>query len=220
MSWPDIWSAKLTDEIGLKQPVEYNEEEKIKIATHEAGHAVASWYLEREELQMQVITIIKRENALGLVSYQEKEERYVRTRSDVMARIKTALAAGAAEKIWFGETTTGVSGDLRQATWAAATMVGLFGMGKELYSFGTIPNELAGGSSIGTLLRDAEVREEANKILIEAREEIETLLREKSAIVEGVRNALLEHEEILGEEIEKLFDELESRGDTQSPVAH
>jgi cell division protease FtsH len=137
-----------------------------------------------------------------------------------MARIKTALAAGAAEKIWFGETTTGVSGDLRQATWAAATMVGLFGMGKELYSFGTIPNELAGGSSIGTLLRDAEVREEANKILIEAREEIETLLREKSAIVEGVRNALLEHEEILGEEIEKLFDELESRGDTQSPVAH
>jgi hypothetical protein len=93
-------------------------------------------------------------------------------------------------------------------------------MGKELYSFGTIPNELAGGSSIGTLLRDAEVREEANKILIEAREEIETLLREKSAIVEGVRNALLEHEEILGEEIEKLFDELESRGDTQSPVAH
>jgi ATP-dependent Zn protease len=220
LSWPDIWSAKLTDEIGLKQPVEYNEEEKVKIATHEAGHAVASWYLEREELQMQVITIIKRENALGLVSYQEKEERYVRTRSDVMARIKTALAAGAAEKIWFGETTTGVSGDLRQATWAAATMVGLFGMGKELYSFGTIPNELAGGSSIGTLLRDAEVREEANKILIEAREEIETLLREKSAIVEGVRNALLEHEEILGEEIEKLFDELESRGDTQSPVAH
>ncbi|HZC19730.1 MAG TPA: AAA family ATPase, partial [Rubrobacteraceae bacterium] len=74
LSWGDIWQAKLTDEIGLKQPVEYNEEEKVKIATHEAGHAVASWYLEREELQMQVITIIKRENALGLVSYQEKEE--------------------------------------------------------------------------------------------------------------------------------------------------
>src|ERR687886_11132 len=209
LGWPDIWAAKLTDEIGLKQPVEYNEEEKIKIATHEAGHAVASWYLEREELQMQVITIIKRENALGLVSYQEKEERYVRTRSDVVARIKTALAAGAAEKIWFGETTTGVSADLRQATWAAATMVGLFGMGEELYSFGTIPNEFAGGSSIGALLRDSEVREEANKILLQARAEIEELLREKGAMVEGVRDALLEREEIVGEEIEKLFAELE-----------
>lgn len=210
LNWSDVWSAKLTDEIGLKQPVEYNEEEKVKIATHEAGHAVASWYLEREELQMQVITIIKRENALGLVSYQEKEERYVRTRSDVVARIKTTLAAGAAEHIWFGETTTGVSQDLRQATWAAATMVGLFGMGKELYSFGTIPNELAGGSSIGALLRDSEVREEANKILLEARTEIEELLREKSVVVEGVRDALLEREEIIGEEIEKLFAELEA----------
>jgi len=215
LNWGDIWSAKLTDEIGLKQPVEYNEEEKIKIATHEAGHAVASWHLEREELQMQVITIIKRESALGLVSYQEKEERYVRTRSDVMARIKTTLAAGAAERIWFGETTTGVSSDLRQATWAAATMVGLFGMGKELYSFGTIPNELAGGSSIGALLRDGEVREEANEILLQARAEIEELLREKSVIVEGVRDALLEREEIVGEEIEKLFSELEARSEEQ-----
>jgi cell division protease FtsH len=215
LAWKDIWAAKLTDEIGLKQPVEYDEEEKAKIATHEAGHAVASWYLEREELQMQVISIIKRENALGLVSYQEREDRYVRTRSDVMARIKTALAAGAAENVWFGETTTGVSQDLRQATWAAATMVGLFGMGKDLYSFGTIPNELAGGSSIGTLLRDAGVREEVNGILGEARKEIEDLLREKSAIVEGVRDALLEREEVIGEAIEKLFAELEAREERQ-----
>ena len=132
-----------------------------------------------------------------------------------MARIKTALAAGAAESVWFGETTTGVSGDLRQATWAAATMVGLFGMGKELYSFGTVPNEMA-GSSIGALLRDGQVREEANRILAEARAEIEELLREKSEVVEGVRDALLEREEIVGEEIEKLFAELESRGERQS----
>ena len=209
LGWEDIWAAKLTDEIGLKQPVEYDEREKVKIATHEAGHAVASWYLEREELQMQVITIIKRENALGLVSYQEREERYVRTRSDVVARIKTALAAGAAENIYFGETTTGVSGDLQQATWAAATMVGLFGMGKGLYSFGTLPNEMA-GSSIGALLRDSQVREEANAILAEARKEIENLLREKSAMVEGVRDALLEREEIVGDEIDELFASLES----------
>ena len=209
LGWEDIWAAKLTDEIGLKQPVEYDEQEKVKIATHEAGHAVASWHLEREELQMQVITIIKRENALGLVSYQEREERYVRTRSDVMARIKTALAAGAAENIYFGETTTGVSGDLQQATWAAATMVGLFGMGKGLYSFGTLPNELA-GSSIGALLRDGQVREEADAILAGARKEIEALLHEKSAMVEGVRDALLEREEIVGDEIDKLFADLES----------
>src|SRR3712207_3014410 len=205
----------ISDEIGLKQPVEYDEEEKVKIATHEAGHAVASWYLEREELQMQVISIIKRENALGLVSYQEREDRYVRTRSDVTARIKTALAAGAAENVWFGETTTGVSGDLRQATWAAATMVGLFGMGKELYSFGTIPNELAGCSSIGGMLRGTTVREEVNERRRKARKEIEEVLRDKSTIGEGVRDALLEREEIIGEEIDRLFARLEARGEPQ-----
>jgi len=102
-----------------------------------------------------------------------------------------------------------VSGDLQQATWAAATMVGLFGMGEGLYSFGTVPNEMA-GSSIGALLRDGQVREEANGILAGARKEIEDLLREKSAMVEGVRDALLKREEIVGEEIDKLFADLES----------
>ncbi len=95
-------------------------------------------------------------------------------------------------------------------------MVGLYGMGKELYSFGTIPNEMPGGTSIGALLRNEGVREEANEILLEARAEIEELLREKSAIVEGVRDALLEREEIVGEEIEKLFAELEARGEEQT----
>jgi hypothetical protein len=94
-------------------------------------------------------------------------------------------------------------------------MVGLFGMGEELYSFGTIPDELAGGSSIGTLLRDGTVRTEVNGILAQARKEIEDLLRERSTIVEGVRDTLLEREEIVGEGIDKLFAELEARGERQ-----
>jgi ATP-dependent Zn protease len=59
------------------------------------------------------------------------------------------------------------------------------------------------------------VREEVNEILAEARKEIEAVLREKSAIVEGVRDALLEREEIVGEEIDRLFAELEARGERQ-----
>ena len=54
-----------------------------------------------------------------------------------------------------------------------------------------------------------------NGILLEARKEIEELLREKGAIVEGVRDALLEREEIVGEEIERLFARLEARGEPQ-----
>jgi ATP-dependent Zn protease len=54
-----------------------------------------------------------------------------------------------------------------------------------------------------------------NRILLEARKEIEELLREKGVIVEGVRDALLAREEIVGEEIERLFARLEARGEPQ-----
>ena len=59
------------------------------------------------------------------------------------------------------------------------------------------------------------MRGEVNGILLEARKEIEVLLREKGAIVEGVRDTLLEREEIVGEEIERLFARLEARGEPQ-----
>ena len=65
------------------------------------------------------------------------------------------------------------------------------------------------------MLRDTAVREEVSEILAEARKEIEDLLRDKSAIVEGVRDALLEREEIIGEEIDRLFSRLEARGEPQ-----
>ncbi|MFB3738938.1 MAG: AAA family ATPase, partial [Candidatus Velamenicoccus archaeovorus] len=79
LRWDDLWQAKLTEEIGLKQAVKYSQREKVMVATHEAAHAVASYTLERGEMQIQVITIQKRESALGLVSTQEIEEMFLRT---------------------------------------------------------------------------------------------------------------------------------------------
>src|SRR5687767_2139469 len=61
LRWDDLWQAKLTEEIGLKQPVKYTDREKVSVATHEAAHAVASYNIEPERLQIQVITIQKRE---------------------------------------------------------------------------------------------------------------------------------------------------------------
>ena len=58
------------------------------VAVHEGAHAVASYALEREELQIQVITIQKRESALGLVSTQEIEEMFLRTQKQLLARIQ------------------------------------------------------------------------------------------------------------------------------------
>ena len=57
----------MTEEIGLAQPVEYTEAERRTIATHEAGHATVAWLVGKGR-KLEVLTIIKRKDALGLLS--------------------------------------------------------------------------------------------------------------------------------------------------------
>ena len=80
LDWHDIQQAKMTEEIGLKQPVEYTEDERRTIATHEAGHATVA-YLVGKDRKLEVLSIIKRKDALGLLAHSDLEERFTKTRS-------------------------------------------------------------------------------------------------------------------------------------------
>ena len=218
LRWDDLWNAKLVEEIGLKQPVKYNQREKEMVATHEAAHAVASYSLERGEMQLQVITIQKRESALGLVHGQEVEELYTRTQRQILARIQVSLAGLAAEDVWYGQTTTGPSSDLVSATTNAAAYVGLFGMGKTLHSVGAMAPTMMDGDPIGNVLRDPERKKEVDELLQSSRRQVTTLLREKRHVVEGIRDALLEREELIGDEIEEIMAELGEREPLGAPI--
>jgi cell division protease FtsH len=81
MSWVDINQAKLSEEIGLKQPVAYSALEKEMVATHEAGHAVAA-YLSGVGRRLEVLSIVKRRDALGLLDHNDTEERWTLTRTE------------------------------------------------------------------------------------------------------------------------------------------
>jgi cell division protease FtsH len=211
LRWDDLWQAKLVEEIGLKQPVKYTEREKGMVATHEAGHAVASYALERGELQIQVITIQKREGALGLVHAQEVEEMFTRSQKQILARIQVSLAGLVAEEIWYGQTTTGPSSDLVNATYNAAAYVGLFGMGKSLISVGALQPTMLDGDPIRAILSDSDRRKEMDGILNDCRKKVTALLKKKRHVVEGLRDALLEREELIGDEIEEIMAELGER---------
>jgi cell division protease FtsH len=211
LRWDDLWQAKLAEEIGLKQPVKYSAREKEMVALHESSHAVASYSLERGEMQIQVITIQKRESALGLVSSQEIEEMFLRTQKQLLARIQVSLAGLVGEEIWFGQTTTGPSSDLVSATRNAAAYVGLFGMGKSLVSVGAMSPTMMDGDPIRSVLSDPDRRKEVDAILEECRARVRTLLQQKRHAVEGVRDALLEREELIGDEIEALMADLGER---------
>jgi len=211
LRWDDLWQAKLAEEIGLKQPVKYSPREKEMVAVHEAAHAVTSYALERGETQIQVITIQKREGALGLVSRQEIEDMYLATQRQMLARIQVSLAGLVAEEIWFGQTTSGPSTDLEAATYAAAAYVGVYGMGKTLHSATVMANPYMGGNPIQATLSDPSRREEVDALLGDARTQVRALLLRKRHVLEGVKEALLEREELIGDEIEQLMAELGER---------
>jgi cell division protease FtsH len=219
LRWDDLWQAKLTEEIGLKQSVKYSPREKAMVAVHEGAHAVASYALEREELQIQVITIQKRESALGLVSTQEIEEMFLRTQKQMLARIQVSLAGLVAEEIWYGQTTSGPSSDLVNATRNAAAYVGVYGMGRSLISAAASgPGPYGEADPIGGVLSDGDRRKEVDAILNDCRDKVRNLLLKKRHVVEGVRDALLEREELVGDEIEVLMAELGEREPIEVPA--
>ena len=219
LRWDDLWQAKLSEEIGLKQPVKYSPREKAMVAVHEGAHAVASYALERDEMQIQVITIQKRESALGLVSSQQIEEMFLRTQKQMLARIQVSLAGLVAEEIWYGQTTSGPSSDLVNATRNAAAYVGVYGMGRSLISAAASgPGPYGEMDPIGVVLSDGERRKEIDTILNDCRDNVRNLLLKKRLVVEGVRDALLEREELVGDEIEVLMAELGEREPIEVPV--
>jgi cell division protease FtsH len=218
LRWDDLWQAKLTEEIGLKQPVRYPEKERISVATHEGAHAVASYILEKGERQIQVVTIQKREDTLGLVHGQPLEEFHGMTQRQILARLQVGLAGLVSEEIWFGQVSTGATSDLANATRLAAMYVGAYGMGKSLVSSIAAQPSMFDGDPVSAVLADGERRKEVDALLEESRRRVRALLLEKRHVVEGLRDALLQREELIGDEIEAVMADLGEREPLDIPV--
>jgi ATP-dependent Zn protease len=199
LGWADIQQARMTEELGLKQPVDYTEAERRAIATHEAGHATVA-HLVGKDRKLEVLSIIKRGQALGLLSHSDIEERFTNTKSEIEARIEISFGGMVAEELFFGESGTGPAGDLQAATAAAARMVGSFGMGGSLISQDAVAGP-GGANVVAKVISSEGGREAVEKILSEAKAHVTELLTGNRHIVEALRDALLDQEELLGEEI-------------------
>jgi len=198
LSWNDLQQAKMTEEIGLAQPVEYTEAERRTIATHEAGHATVAWLVGKGR-KLEVLTIIKRKEALGLLSHSEEEERFTKTKSEVRALIDIAFGGMVAEELFFGEASTGVAGDLQAATLSACQMVGLLGMGSTLVSSAAM--EYPAGGIVSKVLSTDSGRGEVEELLAAAKASVTQMLGDHRNVVEALRDALLEREELIGDDI-------------------
>ena len=214
MDWHDVQQAKMTEEIGLKQPVEYTDDEKRAIATHEAGHAVVA-HLVGHDRKLEVLSIIKRRDALGLLAHSDKEERLTKTRSELIGSIKIAFGGMTAEELFFGEAGTGPSGDLAHATRVAAQMVGSLGMAGSLVSYEAVESGPITQGIVGKVLGNDESREAVETMLDQAKDEVRKLLDENRHLVVALRDALLERDELVGDEIIDVLREAAQRAELE-----
>src|SRR4051794_23196565 len=158
MSWTDVEHARLQVEVGLGQPVAYTDHEGRLIATHEAGHATVAW-LVAPERRLEILTIIKRRESLGLLAHGDRDDVYTRSRKELTNLIQIAMGGQVAEELFFGDVSTGPSGDLMSATGVAAQMVGAAGMTDTLVSYAAVQSSgFSDTNLVGRVLGDAEGR--------------------------------------------------------------
>jgi ATP-dependent Zn protease len=205
LSVTDLRRARMDIEIGLAEPTEYTPDERNTIAIHESGHAVVA-YLAGKGRKMNLLSIVKRKDALGLLAHTETEERYTKRRSETVALIQIALGGMVAEELFFGESGTGPAGDLATATNIAVEMIGAMGLGPSLISFRAVDQGLVGGNLVATVLADAQARDAVDSLLNEQKQVATALLRDNLHLVEALRDALLERDELAEREILEVLD--------------
>ncbi len=178
-----------------------NPKEKKTVAYHESGHALLAELVPGADPVSKISIIPRGIAALGYTTQLPTEDRYLMTRSELLARIDVLLGGRAAEEIVFGDISTGAQNDLQRATEIARTMVTQFGMSEKLglaslegprrAAFLMVPTQSPKEYSEETArLIDAEVKQ----ILAEAHAKARDLLLAHRAALEELAQLLLEKE--------------------------
>lgn len=197
--------------MGPKREEVLTEKEKRITAYHEAGHALTAW-LQDDMDPLHKVTIIPRGRALGVTQLIPTEDRHNLTESQIRARLVFALGGRAAERLVFKELSAGAEDDLRRATQLARYMVTHWGMSERLgpVSYRVGEEHVFLGREIVEPRDFSEytarlIDEEVQRILRDADQRALHLLSQHRYLLDRLAQALLEHEELNREEIERIL---------------
>jgi ATP-dependent Zn protease len=221
VTWEDMREAMANIEAGLAEPVKYTEREALAVARHEVGHAVANRFF-LPEMKSVRLSVRMRGGSLGHHQAVEAEEMFSKFRSWLAGDIRWGLGSIAAERVFYGENSQGVSHDLYSATRIAARMVGLWGMGPDTRSdedglraevigqrllskaaameSSTEPNEVA------TILKDRDKTRDVAQMLGSAYVDAWRLMVKNKEAIDQLAHALVEKQELVGKEVDALLD--------------
>jgi len=190
-----------------------SEEEKCITAYHEVGHALVAFYMPHLD-PIHKVTVVARGQSGGHTRLLPTEDRHLWTRSQMTEMLAFAMGGMAAEEIVFGETSTGPSGDLQQATEIARKMVTMYGMSEQVGTvslgstgvvdyLGTDVLESRNFSEATAAMVDSEIR----RLIDQGHAEATRVLTEQRERLVSVSELLKEKETLSGEEVVKLLGE-------------
>jgi cell division protease FtsH len=187
-----------------------SKKEKEIAAYHEAGHALVSSFLPSTE-PIRKISIIARGMAAGYTLKMPREEKRMKTKKEFLTEIATLLGGYCAEKIKFGEITTGASNDLKKASDLARKLVKEYGMSslgpisfgeKEEFTF--LGKEISEQRNYSEEIA-AKIDKEIEKIIKKAEEKALDILSKRKKLLDKIAQDLIDKETIEKEEFEKLI---------------
>jgi cell division protease FtsH len=187
-----------------------SKKEKKITAYHEAGHALVSSSLPGAE-PIRKISIVARGVAAGYTLKMPSEEKKIKTKSEFLAEIATLLGGYCAERIKFGEITTGAANDLEVASALARKLVKEYGMSSlGPVSFGDKDELVFLGREITEQRNYSEkvatqIDKEVAKFIKEAENRAKRILSKKKGLLEKIAKTLIEKETIEKEEFEELI---------------
>lgn len=171
-----------------------------RVARHEAGHAFLCW---QSGETPSYVTVVARSDRGGYMQHDDREDKPIYTRDELLALIRTSLGGRAAEIVYYGENdglSTGVSGDLASATSLAQQLVCRYGM-DEKFGLAVISDSEAANGEISV-----EVRKAVNAILAAEMKNAVDSIRANVGSIDALVEKLLSDNHLTGEQIKQILE--------------
>jgi cell division protease FtsH len=181
-----------------------SDREKVRVSAHEMGHALVAHFCENLDPVHRVTIIARGTAALGLTMTRPLEDRYMATEPELKDMLAFAMGGRVAEEHVFGEVSTGAQNDLEKATQIARAMVAEYGMSEKVgpLSLGRDdPNAFWQQPKISGETAHL-IDEETRRLLDEAHDKADRILKDRRDLLDGLRELLLVVETIDGDDLE------------------
>jgi len=179
-------------------------EEKRIVAYHEAGHAIAGWFLEHADPLVKVSIVPRGVAALGYAQYLPKEQ-FLYTTEQLIDGMCMTMGGRVAEDLTFGKISTGAQNDLERITKLAYAMVGIYGMNAKVGNISFNDSQESQFQKPYSEKTAELIDEEVRKLIGDVYEKTKDLLREKAVGLKALAEKLLEREILFQSDLEQIL---------------